>query len=117
MADLPIEQRLNALEQGLQKLAAQERARGRLSALRTFLLSNWTLITFMTGILIALYVKYQYGIDYFENQRNAAMTKEMSEYYRELGDKLLGQQEWEDAERAYRQSTQIYSNNVQAQFG
>lgn len=89
----------------------------RWSRMRTFLLTNWTLLSFLAAIAVGIYVKYSFGIDYFESYRNAAATKSMADYYREMGDRMLGKQEWSAAEQAYRESIKLNSNNVAAQYG
>ncbi|MFN8452174.1 MAG: tetratricopeptide repeat protein [Anaerolineae bacterium] len=58
-----------------------------------------------------------YDIDYFETYRNQATTKQLSEFYRVMGDDLLEQQEWAAAEEAFRTAVEINPNNIEATYG
>jgi tetratricopeptide (TPR) repeat protein len=79
--------------------------------------SNWVLLSFVVGLLTAGYVRYKFGIDYFESYRSQATTRDLGEFYRLLGDRLMATGEWVAAEDAYRQALQVHSNNTAAVYG
>jgi len=82
-----------------------------------FLISNWVLISFLSALVIAAYVKFRFGIDYFENYRNASTTKELSRFHQQMGDRMMASSEWVAAEEAYRAALQVNPNNTAATFG
>src|SRR5713226_6048420 len=82
-----------------------------------FLLSYWALVSFTIAVLTALYVKYAYEIDYFEQYREQSTKKKLSELHRQLGDRMLGRSEWEAADNAYKEALKINPNNAAAANG
>ena len=82
-----------------------------------FAISHWVLISFLVAIAIAVYAKFQFGVDYFENYRNISTTKELAEFYRKLGDRMIACGEWKAAEDAYRSALEINRNNIRATYG
>ena len=82
-----------------------------------FLIANWVLISFLSALLIAVYVKFRFGVDYFENYRNISTTKELSRFHQQMGDRMMAASEWQAAEEAYRAALQVSSNNMAATFG
>jgi tetratricopeptide (TPR) repeat protein len=83
----------------------------------TFAISNWVLLSFVVALLTAIYVKIKFKIDYFESYRDVATKKMLSEFYRELGDRMLIDNEWEAGESAYRDSLTINPTNIKATYG
>jgi tetratricopeptide (TPR) repeat protein len=79
--------------------------------------TNWVLISFVGALLTAGYVKHKFGVDYFESYRNQATTRDLGEFYRLLGDRLMATSEWAAAEDAYRQALQVHPNNAAAVYG
>jgi tetratricopeptide (TPR) repeat protein len=86
-------------------------------SIATFAISNWVLLSFVVALLTAIYVKVKFKIDYFESYRDLATKKMLSEFYRELGDRMMISAEWETAESAYRDSLAINPTNIKATFG
>jgi tetratricopeptide (TPR) repeat protein len=83
----------------------------------TFAISNWVLLSFVVALLTAIYVKIKFKIDYFESYRDVATKKMLSEFYRQLGDRMLITSEWEAGESAYRDSLTINPTNIKATYG
>jgi len=81
------------------------------------LISNWVLISFITAIVTAVYVKYRFDIDYFESYKNIKIAKDISSFYTEMGEKLMIISEWEAAKEAYTRALENNKNNMQASFG
>jgi len=77
----------------------------------------WALLAFVFAVGIAVYVKIKFKIDYFESYRDLATKKMLSDFYRELGDRMLATAEWEAAEEAYRNSLAINPTNIKATHG
>jgi|GEM_PF-1412443 len=90
---------------------------GALKTATDFAIANWVLLSFVAAIGTALYVKFHFGIDYFESYRDLATKKMLSEFYRRLGDRLMVNSEWEAAEEAYRGALEINPTNIQATYG
>jgi tetratricopeptide (TPR) repeat protein len=80
-------------------------------------LSYWALLSFIFAIVLVLYIQFAFGVDYFENYRTIAQTRRLSEFYRKMGDNLIGRSEWEAAEESYRNALEIDKNNMQAAYG
>lgn len=117
-------QRIHQCEQEIEQLKAllkptrpQQRYVNFSQRSLRFLISNWVLISFLIAIVTAVYVNNVYDIDYFETYRNQATTKQLSEFYRVMGDNLLEQQEWAAAEEAFRTAVEINPNNIEATYG
>lgn len=117
-------QRIHQCEQEIEQLKAllkpthpQQRYVNFSQRSLRFLISNWVLISFLIAIVTAVYVNNVYDIDYFETYRNQATTKQLSEFYRVMGDNLLEQQEWVAAEEAFRTAVEINPNNIEATYG
>lgn len=90
-ADLP--KRVSDLEQAVKALTASQKTDTERSGLAArgqsfakLLIANWVLVSFVSALLVAGYVKYRFGIDYFENYRNVATTKQLSKFYEQMGD-------------------------------
>jgi tetratricopeptide (TPR) repeat protein len=80
-------------------------------------ISNWVLFSFIVALGTIIYVKLAFGIDYFEEYRNKSLTKQLSEYYRELGDRMMASSKWKASEGLYKEALKINPNNVKATFG
>ena len=89
----------------------------RLHGLTRFLLSYWVLLSFAVAVGTAVYVKYAFKIDYFEEYRNQSTRKRISELHRQLADRLLARAEWEAAANGYKEALEINPNNVEATSG
>jgi tetratricopeptide (TPR) repeat protein len=112
-----LEQEVKALKTSSKADAKQAGLAVRCQTFARLLIANWVLLSFVSALLIAGYVKYRYGIDYFESYRNASTNKELSKFYEQMGDRLMGRTEWSAAEQAYRSALQINPNNAAATFG
>jgi tetratricopeptide (TPR) repeat protein len=82
-----------------------------------FLITNWALVSFLLALLTLLYVKVVFDVDYFEDYRNISTTKKLSEFYRQLGDRMMADSEWKAAEDAYRSALEVNPHNVEATYG
>lgn len=80
-------------------------------------ITYWALLVFLFGVCVALYVKLIFKVDYFESYRDVATKKTLSEFYRDLGDRMMDSNEWNAAEAAYRESLAINPTNIQATYG
>ena len=112
-----LEQEVNTLKKSLKEKEQPLGLAARCQKLARLLIANWVLLSFVSALLIAGYVKYRFGIDYFENYRNVAATKELSKFYEQMGDRMMGKSEWQAAEQAYRDALKINPNNTAATFG
>jgi tetratricopeptide (TPR) repeat protein len=119
-----IREKIADLEKEIQllksELAEPEQPAGVKRTLQTvgqILIANWVVISFLFGIGAALYVKWRFKIDYFETYRDQATKKTLSEFYRNLGDRLMISSEWDAAEAAYRDSLAINPTNIRATYG
>ena len=116
--------RVHGLEKDIQHLKAElqseTKPHGILSAIQQFgklLVSNWVLVSFLVAIATTVYVKLEFKIDYFEDYRNASVTKSLSEFYRQLGDRMMIYNEWSAAEAAYRTALEVNPRNITATYG
>lgn len=82
-----------------------------------FVLSNWGFCAFVITLGIALWANLKYGVGYFESQRTISLTKKSSEYYRQLGDKLILYGEFAAAQDAYDKALKIHPSNIEATRG
>jgi tetratricopeptide (TPR) repeat protein len=82
-----------------------------------FLLSYWVLLSFVVAVATAVYVKYAFRIDYFEQYRDLSAKKEISELHRKLGERLMARSEWEAAVIAYTDALKVNPNNLAATVG
>lgn len=117
-------QRLSELEREINSLKAELEADkaepGRSFSLqRVFklIVSYWVLISFASVIATAVFVKFWYGIEFFESYRNVYINKTLSEFYRELGDRMMARSEWKSAEEIYQFALKINANNDKATYG
>jgi tetratricopeptide (TPR) repeat protein len=79
-----------------------------------FLLTYWVLLSFLFAGATVIYVKYKHDIDYFEQYQNQATRKDLAEFYRQLGDRMLARAEWESATSAYQEALKINPHNKDA---
>lgn len=91
-------------------LAPQKGLFGLLRATSRFLVAHWVLVSFLSGLFVAVYVKETFDIDYFESYRRQATQKKIADIHRRLGDRLMGSSEWEAAEESYRLAIAADSN-------
>ena len=82
-----------------------------------FVLTYWTLLSFLVAILIALYIKYSFDVDYFESYRSVAASRKISEFHDKLGQSLLLRQEWSAAEDSFTKALAANPNNAAASYG
>lgn len=82
-----------------------------------FIISNWILLSFIVAVATAVYVKFVFDVDYFENYRNISTTQKLSDFYRQLGERMMACSEWKAAEDAYRSALEINQNNIRATYG
>jgi tetratricopeptide (TPR) repeat protein len=82
-----------------------------------FTLSYWPLLSLLGAVLLAVYVKFAFNIDYFADYRSISDTNNLSEFHREMGDEMIGKQEWQAAEEEYQSALEIDKNNMAAAYG
>jgi tetratricopeptide (TPR) repeat protein len=116
--------RVSDLEQEVKTLKASANAEAEKSSLAArcqqlaqVLIANWVLLSFISALLVAGYVKYKFGIDYFESYRNASTTKDLSRFYERLGDRMMGRGEWKAADQNYSAALKMNANNADATYG
>ena len=122
MSQEEIVERISKLEAQLQALSPkeQEQVKHPIEKVRTvakFFLSYWTLFSFLFALVVMVYVKYTFDIDYFENYRSVSEIRSLSDFHRKMGDEFIGKTEWQAAEDAYQQALDIDKNNIQAAYG
>ena len=89
----------------------------RFQTLARWVIANWVLVSFLAAVTTATYVKFRYGVDYLETYRCLAATKQLSEFYRQLGDRLMISSQWDAAKEAYRAAVKLNPNNIDATYG
>ncbi len=116
--------RLHQLEREVELLRAEIEPASRsrkfflpIQRLTTVVTQHWVLFSLLAALATALYAKYEFDIDYTEDYRNIAITKEISKFYREVGDRMMANTEWKAAEDAYRSSLDVNPNNKEAAYG
>lgn len=82
-----------------------------------FVLTYWTLLSFVVAIFLAFYIKYAFDVDYFENYRTVASSRKISAFHHKLGSDLLLRQEWAAAEDAFTKALAANPNNADASYG
>jgi tetratricopeptide (TPR) repeat protein len=122
MDDMTLLRRLHEAEIEIQLIRAEfvrrDRRGVRAFARRAgrFALTNWALVSFLLAVGAAVFVKVRYEVDYFEDARSISTTRNLSNFYQAMGDRLVLGQEWSEAEAAYRKAVEINPNNVEARF-
>jgi tetratricopeptide (TPR) repeat protein len=122
MEDPDVLKRVSDLEREVEALRAslkleQMASTSRFQKLARWLIANWVLVSFLAALTTAIYVKFRFGVDYLENYRALSTTKGLSEFYREMGDRLMISSEWDAAEQTYRVALQVNPNNTRAAYG
>jgi tetratricopeptide (TPR) repeat protein len=124
MEESDIQKRLSDLEQEVATLKKTvqpddeaDGSTGRLRKLSEFLKANWVLLSFVSTILIALYGKYYYGVDYFEKFKATKTNNELSAFHTQMGDRFMGLAEFSSAKQAYGEALKINPDNDWAVWG
>ena len=112
-----LEQEVNALKKLLKADVEPRGIMARSRTLARFLIANWVLLSFVSALLIAGYVKYKYDIDYFQSYENIATNRKVSLIYQQMGDRLMAKSEWKAAEEAYGDALKTNPNNPAATRG
>ncbi len=112
-----IEEQLKSLQAHLDTAKSSTRPANRLQRLCHFLLGNWVLLSFVFAVATAIYVKYEFGVDYLREYRSIKTKHDLADFYTRMGDILMGRGEWEAAEDAYRNAQQIDPENLAATRG
>jgi tetratricopeptide (TPR) repeat protein len=114
---LQLEKEVRTLRSALEK----EEALPPRSLLGRFLKSlseHSVLWTFAGCVMMAAFVQWRFGVDYFEEQRSIQVKKKLAAFHRDLGDELLTRvQDWEAAEASYLRATEIDPGDSGALFG
>jgi len=123
-AEKNMQERISELEREIKFLKAELQPKTRkekvfLGMHKSFLfiLSYWAFLTFLTGLITATYIKYQFGLDYFEPYRHTATVKKIADVYCQIGDRMMLYNEWKAAEEAYQNAIKIHPANVKATAG
>lgn len=82
-----------------------------------FVFSNWGFFAFVLTLCFALWAYVRYGVGYFESQKNISLTKRSSDFYRQLGDKLMLYGEFVAAKDAYGTALKVNPSNIDATRG
>jgi tetratricopeptide (TPR) repeat protein len=115
-----VAKRITDLEEelaSLKSIAAPPRPLSLLRRLPGFLLTYWVLLSFAGAIVTAVFAKYAFHYDFFEQYEDAARKKQISELHSKLGDRLLARAQWEGAADAYGEALKVNPHNVQATVG
>ena len=112
-------ERLHALEKEIHwlknQLAPAKEKATHLDVLKSgykTIIANWVLVSFLTALATATYVKYAFDVDYFEAYRNISTTKKLAEFHRRFGDEMLSNFEYESAAEAYKSALALRSDDV-----
>lgn len=82
-----------------------------------FVITYWTLLSFVVAVGIAVYIKYAFDVDYFENYRTVADSRRLSAFHTTLGNDLLMRQQWAAADDAFTRALAANANNQEASYG
>ena len=82
-----------------------------------FVLTYWTLLSFLVAIGVALYIKFSFDVDYFESYRTMAASRKISAFHNKLGNEMLQRLEWGAAEDAFTRALAANPNNPDASYG
>jgi tetratricopeptide (TPR) repeat protein len=116
-------QRLHELESQIQELSNQLAPQKKSKVNRYLtrpckaLLANWTLVAFLTGLLLAGWLYWRYDVTYFESEKSSWLKKKSADAYRQLGDRLMLYGEFEAAKDAYASALKINDINAEATRG
>lgn len=124
MENEKIKEKIRFLEDELEQLKGnipsdgkQNRLVAGFRRLNQFFSSYKALLTSLVAILSLVYVQMAFGLDPFESYRSTSTTKKLAEFYRQLGDKLIYNSEFEHAEMAYKSALTLQPNNTRAIYG
>jgi tetratricopeptide (TPR) repeat protein len=112
-----LEQEVAALKKTVQANAEAAGSAGRFRKLSGFLKANWVLLSFASTLLIALYGKFYYGVDYFDKFEATKTNNELSAFHARMGDRFIGTGELLSAKQAYAEALKINPNNERAVWG
>ena len=112
-----LEDEFEQLKESISPSEKQNRLVVAFRQLNQFFSSYQALLTFIVAILTIVYVQVAYGLDPLDSYSNTATTKKLSEFYRQLGDRLVYMSEYADAESAYKSALTLQPNNTQAVYG
>lgn len=113
--------RLHEIEVEVQNLKTHleppnKRGRAVLQSLN-FVKEYWFLFTFLFALISAIYVWYKFRTNYyFQSFADISETRNLSEYYFNLGEKMIAHSNWEEANKAFQQALVIRPNYYKASF-
>ena len=115
--------RIHELELEVQKLKTQLAQGGKkrvqvvVKKSVGFVLTYWTLLSFLVAVGVAVYIKKAFNVDYFENYRTLAASREVAEFHNKLGNELLQRQEWAAADEAFGRALTANASHPDAAYG
>jgi tetratricopeptide (TPR) repeat protein len=112
-----VERELGQLKADLQPVHPQNHFIRGCRELMRFLVNNWVLVTLLSAVATAVYVKFAFDVDFFEDYRSMEINRDLSEFYRELGDQLMESTYYGAAAEAFRTALVINPNNTEATYG
>ena len=112
-----LEQAVAALDRSSPPTAEANSRAGELRNISEFLKDNWVLLSFVSTLLIAIYGKFYYGVNYFEKFETAKTINELSAFHSKMGDRFLGMSELPSAKAAYDEALKINPDNDRAVWG
>ena len=109
-----LEKEVHLLKNELESPRKKSKYRSVLTKGYKVIVSNWVLLSFLAALITAVYVKFAFDLDYFEQYRNQSTTKKLAEFYRRLGNEMMSANEYEAAAEAYQSALELRNNDVES---
>jgi tetratricopeptide (TPR) repeat protein len=114
--------KVHELEEEIQELKSLIRRplatpRERIQKFLNYFAQNWAFLSLIGTILLVIYIQLAFGVDYFESYRDIKISRELSGFYQQQGDTLIGMLELDAAKAAYQRAIDIDKYNQKAMYG
>ncbi len=123
-----LNERIRFLEKELESLKEDARVADNtgelvraLRRINRFISSYQPLLTVMTAILTLVFLQMNFGYGTWASYRNASEAKEtnrrLTDFYLQLGDRLVYDEEYDEAAKAYKSALALQPNDPRATYG